>query len=163
MVSKINDYTLDDMDFLIFLTVGKEPCESPRVHRMVFLLSKILNMQTDFIVYKNGVYSETLAERLNSNSKMQLLTKSGKKFMLTDEGKEIYKEILEKLKEDKDKDDTQLVEILNELYKIPTEGLTKMINFLYFDGTFSDKNDKEKFNDRFKVERNGNDIIIDLS
>jgi hypothetical protein len=44
---KPNDWLLDDLDYLIILAIGDKSNTSPKIHKTVFLLSKLLNIPVD--------------------------------------------------------------------------------------------------------------------
>ena len=70
-----NDWSLDDLDHLIILAIGDKGSNNTKIQKIVLILSKLLNIQTDSEPYYFGGYSETVAERLNSRSRRQFLQK----------------------------------------------------------------------------------------
>jgi len=44
---KPNDWLLDDLDYLIILAIGDKGNTSPKIHKTVILLSKLLNIPVD--------------------------------------------------------------------------------------------------------------------
>jgi hypothetical protein len=46
-VDKSNDWLFDDLDYLIILAIGDKGNISPKIHKTVFLLSKLLNIPVD--------------------------------------------------------------------------------------------------------------------
>jgi len=72
----INDWSLDDLDYLIILAIGDKGNKSTKIQKIVLVLSKLLNIQTDTEAYYFGGYSETVAERLNSRDKNTIFCKN---------------------------------------------------------------------------------------
>jgi Na+/phosphate symporter len=165
----INDWSLDDLDYLIILAIGDKGNKSTKIQKIVLVLSKLLNIQTDTEAYYFGGYSETVAERLNSRSKTQFFVKIGDEYKLTEQGKELYYKLLEQLRA-KNRED--VVDVLNALHKMPDENLLALMFFLYPE-TIEEKSTinedvnkiieslKEKGKRNFKVEREGNEVTIE--
>ena len=103
----IKDYTLDDLDMLIILAIGKKGNSSKRIRKTVIELSKLLNIKIDCI----DNYCEDIAERLNSMSRVPFWIKINYRYRLTELGRKTYDIIIEKLKERKRED---ILKILNE-------------------------------------------------
>ncbi|MEM3293003.1 MAG: hypothetical protein QXO81_01385, partial [Metallosphaera sp.] len=113
--------------------------------------------------------SETVAERLNSRSRLQFFVKTDDKYKLTEKGEELYHKLLESLKA-KNKED--VIKILNTLHKMSNEHLIALTYFLYPETTEKStiKEDinkiieslKERGKKRFKVERQGNEVTIEI-
>jgi len=168
-VTRANDWPLDDLDHLIILAIGDKGNKSSRIQKTVIILSKLLNIQTDIEARHFGGYSETVAERLNSRSRMQFFTKDGDEYKLTEQGKELYYKLLEQLKTKKMED---IVKMLDVLHKMSTKNLTALAYFLYPETkekstTKEDINKvietlKEKGKKGFKIERKGNEVTIEI-
>ena len=126
-------------------------------------------MPIDIEAHHFGGYSETVAERLNSRSRMQFFAKDGDEYKLTEQGKELYYKLLEQLKTKKMED---VVKVLDALHKMSTENLTALTYFLYPETAEKSaiKEDinkvietlKEKGKKEFKIERKGNDVTIEI-
>ena len=162
----INDWSLDDLDYLIILAIGDKVNKSTKIHKIVLVLSTLLNIQMDTEAYQFGGYSETVAERLNSRSKTQFFVKIDNKYKLTEQGKELYYKLLEQLRA-KNRED--VVKVLDTLHKMSNENLIALAYFLYPEttekSTVKDKvieSLKEKGKKNFKVEREGNEVTIEI-
>ncbi|MEM3240829.1 MAG: hypothetical protein QXY31_11955, partial [Metallosphaera sp.] len=157
------------LDYLIILAIGDKGNKSTKIQKIVLILSKLLNIQTDTEPYHFGGYSETVAERLNSRSRLQFFVKTDDKYKLTEKGEELYHKLLESLKA-KNKED--VIKILNTLHKMSNEHLIALTYFLYPETTEKStiKEDinkiieslKERGKKRFKVERQGNEVTIEI-
>jgi len=165
----INDWSLDDLDYLIILAIGDRGNKSTKIHKIVLVLSTLLKIQMDTEAYQFGGYSETVAERLNSRSKTQFFVKIDNKYKLTEQGKELYYKLLEQLRA-KNRED--VVKVLDTLHKMSNENLITLTYFLYPETTEKStiKEDinkvigslKEKGKKNFKVEREGNEVTIEI-
>jgi len=160
----MNDWSLDDLDYLIILAIGDKGNKSTKIHKIVLVLSKLLNIQTDTEAYQG--YSETVAERLNSRSELPFFVKIDNKYKLTEQGKELYYKSLEQLRA-KNRED--VVKVLDTLHKMSNENLIALAYFLYPEttekSTVKDKvieSLKEKGKKNFKVEREGNEVTIEI-
>ena len=168
-VTRANDWPLDDLDHLIILAIGDKGNNSARIQKTVIVLSKLLNIPIDIEAHHFGGYSEIVAERLNSRSRMQFFTKDGDEYKLTEQGKELYYKLLEQLKTKKMED---IVKMLDVLHKMSTKNLTALVYFLYPETTekSATKEDinkvieslKEKGKKGFKIERKGNEVTIEI-
>jgi len=78
-IGMVNDWSLDDLDYLIILAIGDKGNKSMKIHKTVLVLSKLLNIQTDAF---EG-YSETVVERLSSRSKLPFFVKVNRTYKLT--------------------------------------------------------------------------------
>ena len=166
-ISIINDWSLDDLDCLIILAIGDKGNKSTKIHKIVLILSKLLNIQTDTEVYQG--YSEAVAERLNSRSNAQIFVKIDNKYKLTEEGKELYYELLERLRA---KNSGDVVNVLNALHKMSNKNLLALMYFLYPEASEKSATDedvnkvieslKEKGKKNFKVKREGNEVTIEF-
>jgi thiamine kinase-like enzyme len=155
-----NDWSLDDLDCLVILAIGDKGNKSTKIHKMVIILSKLLNIQMDTEAYQG--YSETVAERLNSRSETQFFVKIDNKYKLTEQGKELYYELLEQLRA-KNRDD--VVALLNALSRMSNKNLLALTYFLYPETTEKSTTEddinkiiqslKEKGKKNFKVKREG--------
>jgi hypothetical protein len=164
-----NDWPLDDLDHLIILAIGDKGNNSARIQETVIILSKLLNIPIDIEAQHFGGYSEIVAERLNSRSRIQFFVKDGDEYKLTEQGKELYYKLLEQLKTKKMED---IVKVLDALHKMPTKDLTALTYFLYPETTEKSaiKEDinkviealKEKGKKDFKIERKGNEVTIEI-
>jgi len=167
--TRANDWPLDDLDHLIILAIGDKGNKSARIQKTVIILSKLLNMPIDIEAQHFGGYSETVAERLNSRSRIQFFAKDGDEYKLTEQGKELYYKLLEQLKTKKMED---IVKMLDVLHKMSTKNLTALAYFLYPETTEKSaiKEDinkvietlKEKGKKDFKIERKGNEVTIEI-
>jgi len=166
-ISMINDWSLGDLDCLIILAIGDKGNKSMKIHKMVIILSKLLNIQMDTEVYQG--YSEAVAERLNSRSNAQIFAKIDNKYKLTEQGREIYYELLDQLRA-KNRED--VVALLNALRKMSNKNLLALTYFLYPEtyeksGIKDDVNKiieslKEKGKKNFKFKREDNKITIEI-
>jgi DNA-binding PadR family transcriptional regulator len=166
----INDWSLDDIDYLIILAIGNKGNKSTKIHKIVLILSKLLNIQMDAEAYYFDGYSETVAERLNSRSELPFFVKVNKTYKLTEQGKELYYKLLEQLRA-KNRED--VIHILNALHKMSNKNLLALMYFLYPETTEKSviKEDinkiieslKEKGKKNFKVEREDNNVTIEIS
>jgi len=163
-----NDWSLDDLDYLIILAIGDKGNKSTKIQKTVLVLSKLLNIQTDIEAYHFGGYSETVAERLNSRSKAHFFVKNDNEYKLTEQGKELYYKLLEELKA---KNMEDVVKVLDALHKMSDENLIALTYFLYPETTEKStikenvnkiiESLKEKGKD-FKVKREGNEVTIEI-
>jgi hypothetical protein len=160
----MNDWSLDDLDYLIILAIGDKGNKSTKIHKIVLVLSKLLNIQTDTEAYQG--YSETVAERLNSRSELPFFVKVNRMYKLTEQGKELYYKSLEQLRA-KNRED--VVKVLDTLHKMSNENLIALAYFLYPEttekSTVKDKvieSLKEKGKKNFKIEREGNEVTIEI-
>jgi len=160
----MNDWSLDDLDYLIILAIGDKGNKSTKIHKIVLVLSKLLNIETDIEAYQG--YSETVAERLNSRSELPFFVKIDNKYKLTEQGKELYYKSLEQLRA-KNRED--VVKVLDTLHKMSNENLIALAYFLYPEttekSTVKDKvieSLKEKGKKNFKIEREGNEVTIEI-
>jgi len=160
----MNDWSLDDLDYLIILAIGDKGNKSTKIHKIVLVLSKLLNIQTDTEAYQG--YSEAVAERLNSRSELPFFVKIDNKYKLTEQGKELYYKSLEQLRA-KNRED--VVKVLDTLHKMSNENLIALAYFLYPEttekSTVKDKvieSLKEKGKKNFKIEREGNEVTIEI-
>ena len=161
----MNDWSLDDLDYLIILAIGNKGNKSTKIHKIVLVLSKLLNIETDIEAYQG--YSETVAERLNSRSELPFFVKIDNKYKLTEQGKELYYKSLEQLRA-KNRED--VVKVLDTLHKMSNENLIALTYFLYPETTEKStvKADKvieslkEKGKKNFKIEREGNEVTIEI-
>ena len=103
----IKDNTLDDLDVLIILAIGKKWNSNKKIHRTVIQLSKLLNIKIDCI----DNYCEDVAERINSISRIPFWIKINYRYKLNELRRIAYDLIIEKLKEKKRED---ILRILNE-------------------------------------------------
>jgi hypothetical protein len=165
-----NDWSLDDLDYLKILAKGDKGNNSTKIQKIVLILLKLLNTLTDTEAYYYlGGYSETEAERLNSRSKARSLVKIDNKYKLAEQGKELYYKLLEQLRAENYED---AVKVLDTLHKMSTEDLIALTYFLYPEITekLTIKEDvnkvieslKEKGKKNFKVEREGNEVTIEI-
>jgi len=163
-----NDWSLDDLDYLIILAIGDKGNKSTKIQETVLVLSKLLNIQTDIEAHHSRGYSEIVAERLNSKSRTQFFVKNGDEYKLTEQGKELYYKLLEQLKAKKMEN---IVKILAMFHKMSTKELIALTYFLYPETIEKSiiKEDvnkvieslKEKGKKNFKVKREGNEVIIE--
>jgi len=154
----VNDWSFDDLDYLIILAIGDKGNKSMKIQKIVLVLSKLLNIQTDTEAYYFGGYSEIVAERLNSRSKTQFFVKIDNKYKLTEQGKELYYKLLEQLRA-KNRED--VVKVLDTLHKMSNENLIALTYFLYPETT--EKSTVELFEKKgFKVEREGSEVTIEI-
>jgi len=166
-IPMINDWLLDDLDCLIILAIGDKGNKSTKIYKTVLILSKILNIQTDTDACQG--YSEEVAERLNSRLNSQIFVKVDNKYKLTEQGKEIYYELLQQLRA-KNMDD--VVALLNVLHNMSSKKLLALTYFLYPETSEKSATDeninkvieylKEKGKKNFKVEREGNEVTIEF-
>jgi len=164
-----NDWSLDDIDYLIILAIGEKGNKSTKIQKTVLVLSKLLNIPTDIEAHHFGGYSEIVAERLNSRSRTQFFVKDGDEYKLTEQGKELYYKLLEQLKAKKMED---IVKILDTLHKMSSKNLIALTYFLYPETIEKSiiKEDvnkvieslKEKGKKDFKVKREGNEVTIEI-
>jgi hypothetical protein len=119
-----DDFPLDDYDYLIILSIGDKKIEGWRIQNTVFLLSKLLGIETDHF----SGFSETVQERLNSRSRSQIFSKVGDKYVLTDLGLKIYDEFVRKVTVG---EDSVLLKLLDTIRKMKRKDLINMIKFLY--------------------------------
>ena len=152
----MNDWSLDDLDYLIILAIGDKGSESSKIHKIVLVLSKLLNIQTDTEAYQG--YSEAVAERLHSRSKLPFFVKVNRMYKLTEQGKELYYKLLEQLST-KNRED--VVKVLDTLHKMSNENLIALTYFLYPETT-EKSTIKEKGKKNFKVQRKGNEVTIEI-
>ena len=163
------DWLLDDLDYLIILAIGDKGNKSTKIQKTVLVLSNLLNIQTDTEAHNFGGYSETVAERLKSRSRIHFFVKNGNEYKLTEQGKELYYKLLEQLKA---KNMEDVVKVLDTLHKMSNENLIALTYFLYPETTEKStiKGDvnkvieslKEKGKKGFKVGREGNEITIEI-
>ena len=73
-------------------------------------------------------YSETVAERLNSRSRLQFFVKVGNKYKLTEKGEELYNKLLEWFKT---KNMENIVKMLDVFHKMSDKDLDALVRFLY--------------------------------
>ena len=161
----MDNWSLDDLDYLLILAIGDKGNRSTKIHKIVLVLSKLLNIQTDTEAYQG--YSETVAERLNSRSELPFFVKVNRMYKLTEQGKELYYKLLEQLST-KNRED--IVNVLDTLHKMSNENLIALTYFLYPETTEKStiKADKvteslkEKGKRNFKVQREGNEVTIEI-
>ena len=103
----VKDYTLDDLDMLIILAIGKKWNSNKKIHRTVIEISKMLNIKIDCV----DNYCEDVAERLNSISRISFWIKINYRYKLNELGIIAYDFVIQKLKEKKRED---ILKILNE-------------------------------------------------
>jgi len=160
-----DNWSLDDLDYLLILAIGDKGNRSTKIHKIVLVLSKLLNIRTDTEACQG--YSETVAERLNSRSELPFFVKVNRMYKLTEQGKELYYKLLEQLRT-KNRED--VVKVLDALHKISNKKLIALMYFLYPETTEKSTIDankvieslKEKGKKNFKVEREGNQVTIEI-
>ena len=103
----IKDYTLDDLDMLIILAIGKKGNSSKRIQKTVIELAKLLNIKLDC----ENDYCEDIVERLNSMSRIPFYIKINYRYRLTELGRKTYDKLIEILRQ-KQRDD--VLKILNQ-------------------------------------------------
>jgi len=153
-ISMVNDWSLDDLDYLIILAIGDKGNKSMKIHKTVLVLSKLLNIQTDAF---EG-YSETVVERLSSRSKLPFFVKVNRTYKLTEQGRELYYKLLEQLRA---KNREEVVKLLDILHRMSNKKLTALTYFLYPETT--ENSTVELFEKKgFKVEREGSEVTIEI-
>jgi len=105
----IKDYTLDDLDMVIILAIGKKWNSNKKFYRTVIELSKLLNIKIDCI----DNYCEDVVERINSPSRIPFYMKINYRYKLNELGIIAYDFIIQKLKEKKRED---ILKLLNLSY-----------------------------------------------
>jgi len=103
----IKDYTLDDLDMVIILAIGKKWNSNKKFYRTVIELSKLLNIKIDCI----DNYCEDVAERINSSSRIPFYMKINYRYKLNELGIIAYYFIIQKLKEKKREDILKLLNL----------------------------------------------------
>lgn len=155
---------LDEVDLLVLLSIGKKPATSTRIQRIAFLLSELLKIKLDVEPYSNGVFSETIFEKIHEERLGMFIRRKKGKIELTEEGLQAYQYFLEELRKKR----SEIVEFLKTLHNLSDDDLLALIYHLYPEiGKSIKVKEKvlrrlEKLKSGVKVYKDTDKIVIDV-
>lgn len=156
--------TLDSEFLLAILALANTELNHLKIQKIVYILSKLLNKQTDAVPYKYGAFSESLMEQLESKSQ-DFIKKENNKYKLTEKGLKAYNILAKRLSvENKE----LLMNFLETLSKMDDKDLLTLSYFLIPEMAEESeiKDEVEKrikyYKNKAKIRKEGEEIIIDI-
>lgn len=161
------EHYLDDEDKLAILSIGEGGASKTKIQKIAFLLSKALKLDGNFVAYDFGNFSDTLMEKVESPYNSDLITTSGNKYTLTQNGKDVYHKLLGSLDHE---EKTIAMDIADTLQRMSVEKIETLVYHLFPETTdnsvikldIEKKIELLKKDKRVKVTRNNDNVTIEV-
>ncbi len=164
-------YYLDDEDYLIILSLGRDKISQTKIQKISYILSKLTNYRGNFTAHEYGNFSETIMEKIEAPINRNIYNVYDNTYSLTPEGLEIYNAITQKLDNDLGHENfVENMELLDILRKMSSEEL-EIITYYLFPEITENSKIKERINNlisllksksKVKAGREGNNVTLTI-